>query len=212
MYITKIHQETRVEILHQLIHSHPLGTWVVLGEGELVANPIPFFIDSSHGEFGTLVAHVSRANPVCSLPVSSVPSLVSFQGAQTYITPSWYPSKQEHGKAVPTWNYVVVQAQGVPRFIEDREWLRAHVELLTQQHESKQDVQWKVKDAPDDYIDRLLGAIVGVEIPIQQLIGKWKISQNRPEIDKNGVINGLESKGDEQSLAMANLVRGTLEQ
>lgn len=212
MYLPKIHEETRVEILHQLIHSHPLGTWVVLGEGELVANPIPFFIDSSRGEFGTLMAHVSRANPVWNLPVSSVPSLVSFQGAQTYITPSWYPSKQEHGKAVPTWNYVVVQAQGVPRFIEDREWLLAHVELLTQQHECKQEVQWKVKDAPDDYIERLLGAIVGVEIPIQQLTGKWKISQNRPEVDKKGIINGLENNGDEHSLAVANWVRGTLGQ
>ena len=212
MYLPKIHEEIRVEVLHQLIHSHPLGTWVVLGEGELVANPIPFFIDSSRGEFGTLMAHVSRANPVWSLPVSDVPSLVSFQGAQTYITPSWYPSKQEHGKAVPTWNYVVVQAQGVPRFIEDREWLLAHVELLTQQHESKQEVQWKVKDAPDDYIERLLGAIVGVEIPILKLTGKWKISQNRPEVDKKGIINGLENNGDEQSLAMATWVRGTLEQ
>lgn len=212
MYLPKIHEETRVEVLHQLICSHPLGTWVVLGEGELVVNPIPFFIDSSRGEFGTLMAHVSRANPVWNLPVSSVPSLVSFQGAQTYITPSWYPSKQEQGKAVPTWNYVVVQAQGVPRFIEDREWLLAHVELLTQQHESKQEVQWKVKDAPDDYIERLLGAIVGVEIPIQKLTGKWKVSQNRPEVDKKGIINGLEDNGEEQSLAMANLVRGTLEQ
>ncbi len=212
MYLPKIHEESRVEVLHQLIHSNPLGTWVVLGEGELVANPIPFFIDSSRGEFGTLMAHVSRANPVWGLPVSDVPSLVSFQGAQTYITPSWYPSKQEHGKAVPTWNYVVVQAQGVPRFIEDREWLQAHVELLTQQHETKQEVQWKVKDAPDDYIDRLLGAIVGVEIPIQKLTGKWKVSQNRPEVDKRGIINGLEDSGEEQSLAMANLVRGTLEQ
>lgn len=122
-----------------------------------------------------------------------------------------YPSKQEHGKAVPTWNYVAVQAQGVPHFIEDREWLLAHVELLTQQHESKQQVQWKVNDAPDDYIERLLGAIVGVEIPIQTLTGKWKISQNRPELDKKCIINGLENNGDEQSLAMANWVRGTLE-
>lgn len=212
MYLPKIHEETRVEVLHQLIDAHPLGTWVVLGDGELVANSVPFLIDNSRGEFGTLMAHVSRANPVWKLPASDVLSLVCFQGAQTYITPSWYPSKQQHGKAVPTWNYVTVQARGVPRFIEDREWLLAHVELLTQQHESKQEVQWKVKDAPDDYIERLLGAIVGVEIPIQQLTGKWKTSQNRPHPDKHGIIHGLEQKGDEQSLAMASWVRDTLEQ
>jgi transcriptional regulator len=212
MYLPKVHEETRVEVLHRLIDAHPLGTWVMLGEGELVANPVPFFIDSSRGEFGTLMAHVSRANPVWKLPGSDVLSLVCFQGAQTYITPSWYPSKLDHGKAVPTWNYVTVQAQGVPRFIEDPKWLLAHVELLTQQHESKQEVQWKVKDAPDDYIERLLGAIVGVEIPIQKLTGKWKVSQNRSEVDKKGIINGLENNGDEQSLAMASWVRGTLEQ
>lgn len=210
MYLPKIHEETRVEVLHQLIDSYPLGTWVVLGEGELVANSIPFFIDSTRGEFGTLMAHVSRANPIWQLPVSAIPALVNFQGAQTYISPSWYPSKQEQGKAVPTWNYVIVQAQGIPQFIEDGDWLLAHLELLTQQHEATQALPWKIQDAPADFINRLLTGIVGVEIPIQRLTGKWKTSQNRPEADKKGVITHLEKSGDAQSQQMANWVRETV--
>ena len=207
MYLPKIHEETRIEVLQQLIRSHPLGTLVVMGEDELVANHIPFLIDPDRGEFGTLMAHVSRANSVWKLPASHIPALVSFQGAQAYITPNWYPSKQETGKAVPTWDYAVVHAQGIPQYIHDRDWLLAHIEVLTQEHESTQALPWRVQDAPAEFIDKLVSGIVGVEIPLQSLIGKWKTSQNRPEVDKQGIVAGLHTRGYQQDIAMAELVK-----
>lgn len=207
MYTPKQHEETRIDVMHQLIHSQPLGTWAALGDSELLVNHVPFQLDPSRGEFGTLVGHVARANPVWQVPSTGVLSVVAFQGPQSYITPSWYPSKHEHGKAVPTWNYVVVHACGTPIFVQNRDWLLAHVNSLTSEHESGQAVPWAVSDAPADFTERLVGMIVGVEIPIQRLTGKWKTNQNRPDPDKLGVVAGLLSKGDPQSKAMASLVR-----
>ena len=130
-----------------------------------------------------------------------------FQGTDAYITPSWYPSKHAHGKAVPTWNYAVVHAYGLPRVVEDREWLLQQVTQLTEIHEADQVLPWQVSDAPTDFTERLLGAIVGIEIPIAKLLGKWKTSQNRPETDKLGVIAGLLAKGDQSSVQMAEMVK-----
>jgi transcriptional regulator len=130
-----------------------------------------------------------------------------FQGAETYISPSWYPSKHAHGKAVPTWNYAVVHAHGLPHVIEDRDWLLAHINQLTDANEAAQANPWKVSDAPQDFTDRMLQAIVGLEIPIEKLVGKWKVSQNRPEPDKLGVVAGLLARNDSASREMASLVR-----
>ena len=206
MYIPKHHEETDTSILHALIQAHPLGGWVTQGDGELIANHVPFLLDSTRGEYGTLVGHVARANPVWQSMSSTVNSVVIFQGAETYITPSWYPSKHAHGKAVPTWNYAVVHAHGLPRVIEDREWLLAHLNQLTDVHEADQALPWKVSDAPQEFTDRLLQNIVGIEIPIARLVGKWKVSQNRPEPDKLGVVAGLLARNDEQAMEMASLV------
>jgi transcriptional regulator len=206
MYIPKHHEETDTSILHALVKAHPLGSWITQGEGELIANHIPFLLDPTRGEYGTLVGHVARANRVWQSFSTTINSVVIFQGAESYITPSWYPSKHAHGKAVPTWNYVVVHAHGLPRVIEDREWLLAHINQLTDVHEADQALPWKVSDAPQDFIDRLLQAIVGIEIPITKLVGKWKVSQNRPELDKLGVVAGLLSKNEAQATAMAALV------
>jgi transcriptional regulator len=207
MYIPKHFAETDVSVLHALIKSHPLATWVTQAEGELVANHIPFLLDPAQGELGTLVGHVARANPVWQTFPKTVNSLLVFQGAEAYITPSWYPSKQAHGKAVPTWNYAVVHAHGMPRIVEDRDWLLQHVSQLTNTHEANQPLPWKVADAPLDYIERMLEAIVGIEIPIAKLIGKWKVSQNRPEADKQGVIEGLGAQRNAGALDMAALVK-----
>src|SRR5690606_21881976 len=129
--------------------------------------------------YGTLEGHVARANPVWKSLADGVESIVLFQGADAYITPSWYPGKRTHGKVVPTWNYVVVHAHGTPRLIEDRAWLREHLELLTNEQEAGAEEPWRVSDPPQDYTEGLMGAIVGVEIPISKLVGKWKVSQNR---------------------------------
>ena len=207
MYIPKQHQELDVSVLHSLVRSHPLGAWVTLARGELVANHVPFLLDVTRGELGTLVGHVARANEVWKSLSATAESVVIFQGAQCYITPSWYPSKHEHGQAVPTWNYAVVHAHGIPRVIEDRDWLYAHVNELTDRHEAEQAVPWKVSDAPVEYIDRMLQSIVGIEIPIARLFGKWKVSQNRSESDKLGVVAGLLNRSDDVAREMAPLVR-----
>lgn len=207
MYLPRIHEETRLEVLHSLIRTHPLGTWVEAGEAELVVNHVPFVLDQTIGELGTLRGHVARANPVWQAPSRPLPGVVTFRGPQAYITPSWYPSKHEHGKAVPTWNYAVVTVHGRPRFIEDSSWLYRHLAELTDTHEASQALPWKIDDAPADFTEKLVRAIVGVEIPIVRIEGKWKTNQNRPEPDKLGVVAGLLGKGDDESAAMANLVR-----
>lgn len=207
MYAPAHHAETDLAVLHALIRAQPLGTWVTQGEGELIANHVPFLLDESRGEHGTLVAHVARANPVWRSFSKSVDSVVIFQGAQSYITPSWYASKREHGKVVPTWNYAVVHAHGMPRAILDRDWLHALVTRLTRTHEAARAQPWAVSDAPADFIERQLQAIVGIEIPITRLVGKWKVSQNRPAADRAGVVAGLLERGEAESTEMAALVQ-----
>lgn len=207
MYIQEQFEEREVSILHGLIEANPLGTWVTAAAGPLDVNHIPFLLDRRRGEFGTLVGHVSRANHVWKT-ASASESVVVFQGPESYITPSWYPTKHEHGKAVPTWNYVVVHAHGVPRVVDDAEWLRQHVAELTERHEAPRAAPWHVSDAPSEYIDALLRGIVGVEIPIARLVGKWKVSQNRALRDQLGVISGLGEAQDARSQQMAHAVRG----
>jgi transcriptional regulator len=211
MYLPKIHEETRLDVLHNLIRTHSLGTWVTAGEMELTVNHIPFLVDSSRGELGTIIGHVARANTIWRTSRSVQPDIIVFRGPQTYVTPSWYPSKHQHGKAVPTWNYAVVTVHGKPEFIEDRKWLYDHLEQLTETHESSQAVPWRIADAPQEFTEKLVSAIVGVRIPIQRIAGKWKTNQNRPQPDKMGVIAGLLSIGDENSVAMASLVREHLQ-
>lgn len=206
MYMPEQHRESRREVMHDLMRSHPLGAWVTIGDGALVANHIPFDLDPSRGEHGTLVGHVARSNPVWRQP-SEHPCMVIFQGPQSYVSPSWYPSKHEHGKAVPTWNYAVVHAHGRAAWIQDHAWLHEHVSALSRRHESSQALPWAVSDAPADYIDRMIGAIVGVEIRIDRLEGKWKMSQNRTEPDRLGVVAGLLARRDAQAAAVAAVVR-----
>lgn len=175
-------------------------------DGELVVNHIPFLLDPTRGPLGTLVGHVARANRVWKT-ASTVESVVVFQGPQHYVSPGWYPSTQEHGKVVPTWNYAVVHAHGTPRVVDDRAWLRRHVGELTDVHEGYRAEPWRVADAPPSHIETLLQAIVGIEIEVSRLVGKWKTSQNRSPADRRGVVAGLEGMGDTESRRMAALVR-----
>lgn len=206
MYVPKHHEETDISVLHSLIRAHSLGTWATPGDGELIVNHVPFLIDPSRGNYGTLIGHVARANGVWQSFSKTIQSVVIFQGPESYITPSWYPSKHAHGKAVPTWNYAVVHAHGMPVVIEDKAWLLRHLNELTSVHEANQALPWKVSDAPAEYTERMIERIVGVEIPIASLVGKWKVSQNRPDSDKLGVVAGLLAKQDTQSNEMAVLV------
>lgn len=206
MYVPKFNEEKDLSILHSLVKSKPLGAWATIADGEIVINHIPFILHEGRGDLGTLVGHVARSNTIFNNFSSDVNSVVVFQGDQAYITPSWYPSKHKHGMAVPTWNYVVVHAHGIPRKIEDPEWLLQHLNELTDTHEKEQKLPWKVSDAPVDFIEKLIGAIVGIEIPISKLTGKWKLGQNRPDPDKIGTIAGLMSSGSPESHGLAELL------
>jgi transcriptional regulator len=206
MYSPPPFDETRLDVLHELIRAHPLGTLVIHDGNALSANHIPFLVRADQGERGTLCGHVARSNPVWKQLGGPVEALVVFQGAESYITPSWYPSKHADGKAVPTWNYAVVHACGTPRAIEDAAWLLDFVTELTNIHEAGQALPWQVTDAPQDFTEQMIDRIVGIEIPIAKLQGKWKVSQNRKFADRLGVAAGLESQANERSRAMAELV------
>jgi transcriptional regulator len=205
MYIPRHFAETRVDVLHRLMQQEPFATLVTLGADGLNANHLPLELDASAVPFGVLRGHVSRANRVWQEP-SAVEALVIFEGPQHYVTPAWYPSKEETGKVVPTWNYVVVHAYGTPRFIEDAGWLRAHLERLTDRHEASRPQPWQVGDAPEDYVQGLLKGIVGFEMPIARLSGKWKVSQNRSDADRKGVVDGLRATPSVDAAGIADLV------
>jgi len=207
MYQPAHFAESRVEVLHEFIREHPLAVFVTLDANELNANHIPFELDPEPAPFGTLRGHVARANPVWRTFSQAVEALLVFQGPRHYITPSWYPTKQEHGKVVPTYNYIVVHAYGPLRVIDDKTWLRGLVEQLTNRHESTRAAPWKITDAPDDYIEKMLGAIVGIEIPVSKLFGKWKASQNQPAANRDGVVNGLGEIAHPDAATMADFVR-----
>lgn len=207
MYNPPHFEESRREVLHDLIVTHPLGALVTLTSAGLDANHIPFELAAGDGPHGTLRGHVARANRVWQDFTRDVEVLVIFSGPSSYITPSWYETKRETGKVVPTYNYCTVHAHGPLRVHDDREWLRAMVTRLTQRHESARAAPWAVGDAPADFIDKQLAAIVGIEIPITRLAGKWKVSQNRPAADRAGVERGLHAQADSESRAMADLVR-----
>lgn len=218
MYVPAHFEETRGEVLQALMREHPLATLVTASADGMVANHIPMEYDPQPAPFGTLRGHVARANPLWrdySLAPSAGEALAIFQGPHAYVSPAWYPSKLEHGKAVPTWNYAVVHVRGSLRIIEDTQGLRAIVEMLTDRHEAGRPHPWRISDAPSDYIEQLLKAIVGIEMPITKLVGKWKASQNRSASDRVGVISGLTGEGENNAnpnaRAMADLVKETMQ-
>jgi len=212
VYLPAHFAETRTEVLHRLVHDHPFGMLVTLGPRGLVADSVPFILDPEPAP-GVLRAHVARANPVWREARADVEALVVFQGAQAYVSPAWYPSKAEHGKVVPTWNYVTVQARGTLRAMEDAAWLRTLVTRLTDRHEADRVARapgaapWAIDDAPADFVESTLKAIVGIEIPLTSLTGKWKVSQNRSAADRAGVARGLGEARDGASDALAREVR-----
>jgi transcriptional regulator len=206
MYIPRHNEEKRVSVMHALIVSRPLGTLVTLGASSLFASHIPMILEDDGSQFGVLKGHISRANTQWRDFVPTVDALAIFAGHQHYITPTWYPGTYEHGKEVPTWNYVVVHAYGPLKVIQDEQWLLTNVEKLTSIHEAGSPVPWKVSDAPVDFIQSQLKGIVGLELPIRKLEGKWKVSQNRTEQERDGVIEGLAKLNTPESLAMKALV------
>ena len=206
-YLPPHFEENDPATLHALVRAYPLATWIVQHEGQLLVNHIPMLVDPDRGENGTLVGHVARANPVWQALAAGAQSVAVFTGPQAYVSPNWYPSKHAHGKAVPTWNYATVHAHGVPRAFEDPARVLDVVTRLTQTHEAGQALPWQVSDAPTDFISNLLRVIVGVEMPVQRWVGKWKVSQNRPVADQQGVAAGLRGQAGEAAVHMAALVQ-----
>lgn len=190
MYQPPHFQEERLEVQHQLIRTHPFGLLISVGADGPEANGLPFHLDESAGVLGTLRVHMARANGQWRT-INAQKVLVVFQGPQAYISPSLYETKRETGKVVPTWNYCMVQAKGVARVHEDAEWLHRQIITLTKGHEDTRITPWAVSDAPDSFIASQMKGIVGVEIEISDISGKWKMSQNRPEADRRGVAEGL---------------------
>ena len=206
MYNPPHFQEERPEVLHQLIREHSLATLVTLGPGGLIANHVPLILYPDAGPLGTLRGHLSRMNPQWRDSLPDVHALAIFQGPSAYITPSWYPTKAASGKVVPTYNYMVVHAHGPLQTFEDPQLLERNVRALTELHEARFAQPWSVEDAPPEYVKGLLKSIVGIEIPIARLEGKWKISQNRPAEDRQGAVDGLQQAGDPLSAAMTDWI------
>jgi transcriptional regulator len=209
MYLPAFHREDRLDLQHDLIRAHPFATLIVMGRDGLVANSLPFLLDTSVSQNGVLRAHVARANPVWQEFNPDVEALVVFQGPEIYVSPNFYATKKETGKVVPTWNYASVHAYGKMKAIEDKAWLLDFVRALTDRHEVDQPKPWSVADAPDDYIAMMLRGIVGLEIEVSRLEGKWKMSQNRVLADREGVAEGLRKAHDENADAVADLVEKT---
>ena len=202
-----IFKEDRIDVMHDLIKAHSFGTLVGLEDGEISANHLPLILHPEISENGTLRGHISKANPLWKKHDADTNVLIIFQGAHHYISPSWYPSKREHQKVVPTWNYAVVHARGSLKLIEDNDWILAHLNSLTNKHERGYPEPWKVSDAPEKYIAGQIKGIVGVEITIKELTGKWKMSQNKNAADKEGVLRGLKGDGDENASTMLDIMK-----
>lgn len=205
MYTPTSFAEDRLAVNHELIRAHPLGMLIVSSAAAPSADLLPFTLYPGEGEagLGVLRAHVARANPVWQALAAGAPCLLVFQGPEAYVSPGWYASKAVTQKAVPTWNYAMVQVRGTVRIVEDATWLRRQLADLSAMQEGAMPQPWRLDDAPPGYIDGLLQAIVGIELPIASIAGKWKVSQNRSPADAAGVVAGLRSVG---ALDMAALV------
>jgi transcriptional regulator len=203
MYVPAHFEENRPEVLHQLISDQPFGTLVTTGPNGLDANHLPFEFAPTEGSHGTLRAHVARANPVWQEVASQPDTLVIFQGPAAYISPNWYPSKHEAHRQVPTYNYMVVHAHGKIVVRDDEAFVRGLVARLTRAMEANEPRPWKMGDAPADYISQMLGAIVGIEIEVTRLVGKWKLGQNKEARDRRGAVDALLAGGGEAQEAVA---------
>ncbi len=212
MYRPRMFREQRVEVLHATMLE--IGAAAVVGQGPegLIASHVPIEIDPEPAPWGTIRCHFVRANPHAQSVADGQELLLIFQGPQGYVTPSWYPTKRETGKVVPTWNYVAIHAYGTATTFEDVGALRAHLGALTNRFEADAAVPWKIGDAPADYIDGMCRAIIGIEIRLTRIEGKWKVSQNRSRHDRLGVINGLRAQGDDAKLTMAELVEAAMDE
>ena len=207
MYVPSHFKEDDIGKLQQYIRDYGFGLLVVADDNGIEANHVPFYLSHEQdGSIGHLQCHLARSNPVWQRLHGGARVLAVFQGPDAYVSPSWYATKAETGRVVPTWNYLAVHAEGVARIIEDPKWLKHHLHQLTDQHESVMSTPWSVDDAPTDFTEKLIKAIVGVEIKIETLTGKLKASQNQPERNRAGVKSGLEAGEGVHNRAMSKFI------
>lgn len=207
MYNPSHFQETRLDVLHGLIRQQPLSTLVTMTADGLVANHIPLYLRVDAAGQATLVGHVARANPIWKDCDAHIAALAIFQGPHKYITPRAYATKVEHGKVVPTWNYVTVHARGPLQVQQDPAWIRAQLQDLVTQQEAPAAQPWAVDDAPREYTDTMIRALVGISIPIVDISGKWKVSQNQPAVNQASLLQALRAEGTADAEAMASLIQ-----
>jgi transcriptional regulator len=212
LYLPAHFEENRTVALHELMRARPLATLVTLCDSGFAANHIPVETLSEPPPHGLIRGHIARANPLWREYRTDSEALAIFHGPQAYISPSLYPSKQETGEVVPTWDYAVVHARGTLRFVHDAAWLRTFVARLTKAHEAPRQLPWKIEDAPRPYIERMLSLIVGFEFSIASLTGKWKLSQNHSAANRSGVAAGLRAAGEANSREIADMLSSLDEQ
>ncbi|UUD64710.1 FMN-binding negative transcriptional regulator [Pseudomonas seleniipraecipitans] len=208
MYLPLAFRQTDLPALHREIGNCRLATLVSHGENGLQASHLPLLLRPEEGRYGTLYGHLARANPHWQVLAEGTEALVMFNGPDAYVSPSWYPAKAEHGKVVPTWNYIAVHAYGRAEVFDDAERLRSLLAGLTERHEGPRPQPWAVDDAPQDYIAGMLRAVVGFALPIERLEGKWKLGQNRSEADRRGVHDGLANSTDPRDRDLAQRMNG----
>ena len=206
MYNPPLFREQRLDVLERTMAQSPLATLVTLGSDGLCISQLPLLYSAATGTSGTLRGHMARANSQWRSYDINTAALAIFRGPDHYISPSWYVAKAEHGMVVPTWNYVTIEARGHMRVIEDRDWILANVRELTASQEQAFENPWRVEDAPSEFIEKLLHSIIGVEIELDSLEGKWKMSQNRSRADRAGIVDGLATLGSRRALEVADLV------
>jgi len=211
MYVPRLHAMPERADALALMHAHPLATWITAAGGELQAHHLPTLLEADHGPQGRLLAHVSRANPLWPALGAGAPALVVFRGPQAYITPGWYPGKTEHGRVVPTWNYVAVHAHGQARVLDDPAALVDLLDRLSARHEADQPRPWRPADAPADYLAGLMRGIVGLALPITRLEARRKASQDEDRADRQGTVQGLRQQPGDEAQAMAAIVQAALD-
>jgi transcriptional regulator len=208
MFIPHLFEETRIDKMHEVITKNPLGAVIINTATGLDANHIPFHLHPASGPFGTLRAHFSREHPFGQQAARNCDCLIVFQGPSAYISPSWYPSRNKHGRVQPSWYYAVVHAYGRLKVGNDQEWLATHLRDVTDQLEGSQPNGWSPREAPADFIARLLLQIVGVEIRIERLLGKWQVGQQKNREDLEGIVTGLNATAVPSNEALIELILG----
>ncbi|MEO2280149.1 FMN-binding negative transcriptional regulator [Pseudoalteromonas pernae] len=206
MHIPRKFKQQNIEELIALMRQHPFANVIVHGSAGLEAHHLPLLLNETDGRY-YLQGHIAKANPLWKNMVDGDNCLVVFNGPHSYISPNYYPTKAENGKAVPTWNYVAVHAKGAMRFVHDAAWIFNAIDSLTNEQERNQPKPWSITDAPRDYIDRMLPALVGINIEVSQLEGQWKLSQNQPEVNQQGVVTRLSELSEDGAQTVAKLVQ-----